>query len=385
MQLKKLVLIAISCQLLAINLVQAVWEESQFGPPTCSTPDNVGCALPINAEADSQTKNGNLNISGDTISRWFFVTDNLNIGDNSILNPMPTSTLDVDGQVRIRGPLTGPNAPANAKVLAAVDGTGLAHWISDSFPIDQISSGFGISTTSWAGGIVAIDTNIIQRTLPNTACDFKSGVYSIDQNSLTINCRPFVTSITLASSPNGLTLGGIDGARSLSVNLTGGGLATDASNNITVTDTGSGGTGLKFDGTNLRFDNYNCNGTALYWQSTGPGTWTCMSRPAEPPGGSILFLASPSSSPTLPLACPTSPDVWIDLGIHVEASGGVTPNNVRKCYHSTKSCQVLYIKHNTVPVPSCPSGWVATPGTGSQYNEYVNGLNHFSRACTLCH
>ncbi len=325
-----------------------------------------------------------------------------------------SAVLDVNGQIRIRG--LGPFLPATGKMLTAVDGTGLAQWVSHTPLTNTLSPGFGINATALTATprVVAIDPDQVQkRVTPLVGCPLFQGMSKVDIDGLP-SCFPLVITLTTASPTSGLAMGGI-GPLVLAVQ-TGSGLQVSGSNQVVVrpptTDSGlATGSGLTLSGGALKFDNLNCgpvgigSNTGEYWQYNTSTGWGCGTlRSSAPPGESIMYIKTWGGAP---MACPGASSAygaWTDLGYTQEnATTDSTPltNYIRYCYRnsvasSDRLCQVMYLKQRSmvsgVPTnpPACPasgSGWVPlTASANYDTQEYAGDSTSFNnvRTCYRC-
>lgn len=149
-------------KILGLNLASPV--KAWTTPP--ATPPDGNVAAPLNVGGDGQVKTGGLSLGGLVVDSTTLVVDagNDRVG---IGTAEPTTKLDINGQIRIRGGL-----PATGRVLTS-DATGLTTW---TVPTGGLPAGITSQTlrhdgTTWVANsnIFNTGTNVgIGTTMPPT-------------------------------------------------------------------------------------------------------------------------------------------------------------------------------------------------------------------------
>ena len=377
------------------------WQESSYGPPSCVTASSTGCYSPINTSNVAQAKQGSFGILGDLSASRIFATNQMGVGTTTL-----GSTLHVNGQVKIRGPVDVNYGPAINRVLTAVDDTGLARWQALAAGVANLMEGLGIDFCSLldsndcsptsitnSGGWIKVKFSEAQLRIPPCA----STIGALQSPSSLPPCRDFVTTITAPASggllgPTSPTSGPI----TLSVNV-GPGLRINSANNQVELNvaTSTSGDGLTINGTQLEFEE-NCGDGQTWKYNTGavPARWECSGLPiatSTQPGGSVMYLKSVNSG--TPLACPSP---WTEVvasstlpytsNESVGRASDVTYNKVRVCYRPDVSCQVIRLKlrsSSSSLFPACPATWSSTASS----TEYaLGGVNtDYAKNCYICY
>ena len=385
-----------------VGYALADWTMPTFPPPAGDGSPNA--PAPINVGSNAQTRTGPL-----TIANNLWVTDaNLFVngvdGGVGIGTTVPTASLDVAGQVRIRG-----GNPISGKVLVSADDSGLATWVAiPGTGITQLDAGTGITfnvnpstktgcpgsgtdcriTTS---GTISIYDTETQRRISGT-CNSASAFRGINQNGIDNTCQQFVTQVT---ADNGLTATGpgslpaTGGVANIALNLAPqSGLKVNASNQLGIDLSSTGGLGISNNQLMLRSD---CASNPLLKWDSATSQWNCAPNPTFPPaapGGSVMYL----KARTTVGACPSG---WVAMPTYTEAVGGGATNYVRVCYRTDQVCQVLRlvsISQTTPPPADCPSSFLTASGSltcgttsCSQENAPGGGSQNYVRNCYSCY
>lgn len=409
--------------LAGIIYVSAAWTN----PGPGAIPSGNNTEAPINVSSAMQTKNGNLFINGTLTSVFANITDQVFVTSDITQAPDTTALLDVDGQVRIRGPV-GAFAPAEGKVLTAVDTTGLARWVPAPDGIAQLDEGFGIDLSDYSGpdgimgtaddgqqnsnvtsisstGVVAIDPSETQRKINDTCLGPDQAIKKI--NNLIIpngtvdpSCQSFVTTVE-AGTNSGLTLmiGGAtstvptSGPVTLKINP-GPGITINGSNQLSLNVNSGTGDGLQISSGQVKFES--CASGQTWKYNTFTSSWECANFPSIA-GDSVMYLKvrdDLAGNPPPP-SCPAFPNPgWSPVpGISPlaytsnENVGGGRFNRVRACYIVSQSCRVMAIRSSTsAGLPTCASFGIPAWSTAATTEEYAPGgvAINYVRTCYIC-
>ncbi len=411
---------------LGFGYALAVWNPpNPATPPT--GPGDPNAPEPLDVSATPQVKDGGLGLGGILrvigTSNRLYVDGKVGIGPAATTSIDATALLDVDGQIRVRGPLTPPEyAPAAGRVLTSIDTSGLARWQANASGIisitestttdaivDPVPSGLTLTPDPITNnGTIAINENETQRRVA-PGCPLLGAMTGIAPSGVP-TCNNYVMSVEApdGSPPGSSSVSGLwgapdprSGAVTLGVNVgtapDNTGLRIDPDNKVKINvNTALGdGDGLTVDATTntLRFEPCAPGET---WKYVG-SSWTCDSFPPVPPapssqpGESIMYLRARSTGgSTNPLPCPpgwsevTNPSLsWTSN----ENVGGANFNRTRVCYRSDLSCQTLYLRSTSASSPapaSCPAvTGMVNLGVSEELAPGGATIN-YTRTCYVC-
>ncbi len=406
---------------LGVGYVLADWQSAPPGPPPYSCDRSnppPGCTTPINVSNTTQSKAGSLIIDDILFSSKILAVNKLGVGFQATPALDPTALLDVNGQIRIRGPSTGPYAPGVGKVLTAYDAgtetnTGLARWETPVAGVSEIREGYGIdigkydptppgtvdyTVTSSAGvTYIKINSGETQQRI-SSSCASPKAMTAVAQNGVP-TCQSFVTTaranlssgLTLTDESGVVTTNAVSGPIALAVNA-GPGLAIN--NNqlaLNVIETAGAGDGLRIDTTDNTVKFETCANDQTWKYNAATAKWECASLPPANyivPGDSLMYLRVKDTANVAPPSCPTN---WIEAPPNTsspygnytgnENVGGGRYNRTRACFRSDRPCQTIYFRSSAIP-SSCPGGWsqaayVFEWAPGGVYSNSV-------RTCYIC-